>query len=453
MRHDGVDVKLDVWDLKEGQDKYAFMEQCVTNLNIDKVLIMSDKAYMEKADRRSGGVGDETAIISSQVYGNADQNKFIPIVMERDEKGKAYLPAYLESRIYRDLSGDNYEEEYEALLRIIFDEPSHRKPEIGERPIWLSKDRPDRLYRLKVAAKKINVADYGKIKKIAAREFIDVYIDSMKQFYVKNIDNDIYLKNFEVMKEYRDIFLDHLNAISTSEHFGSTMADEFELLYNTLYNVRTFVPNADSYGGNDLDLFRLHVWELFICTVTYMLHFEMYEDIHELLVHTYYLRVYETGNEIRPFCYEWLRFHSDMLEKYIKPTIKELSGKYTLTGHYICTKREYMPIYNAKAIANADLFLYQVYNGLSLDGLTQFGPWFPALYVYADGNALMWKRLTSKSYCKKIMPVFGVNTIEELKDRIAKCKPDRDYHYSGGWGGIATAILTWIRLDEIATFP
>ena len=24
MRHDGVDVKLDVWDLKEGQDKYVY---------------------------------------------------------------------------------------------------------------------------------------------------------------------------------------------------------------------------------------------------------------------------------------------------------------------------------------------------------------------------------------------------------------------------------------------
>ena len=45
MRHDGVDVKLDVWDLKEGQDKYAYMEQCVTNPEIDKVLIFSDKWY------------------------------------------------------------------------------------------------------------------------------------------------------------------------------------------------------------------------------------------------------------------------------------------------------------------------------------------------------------------------------------------------------------------------
>ena len=43
---DGVDVKLDVWDLKDGHDKYAYMEQCVTNPDIDKVLILCDRRKM-----------------------------------------------------------------------------------------------------------------------------------------------------------------------------------------------------------------------------------------------------------------------------------------------------------------------------------------------------------------------------------------------------------------------
>lgn len=36
MSH-GVEVVLDKWDLKEGQDKYVFMEQCVNNSDITKV--------------------------------------------------------------------------------------------------------------------------------------------------------------------------------------------------------------------------------------------------------------------------------------------------------------------------------------------------------------------------------------------------------------------------------
>ena len=75
----GIDVILDVYDLKEGQDKYAFMEKSVNDPSVDKVLIICDRSYMEKANDRSGGVGDETVIISPEIYGQMKQEKFIPI--------------------------------------------------------------------------------------------------------------------------------------------------------------------------------------------------------------------------------------------------------------------------------------------------------------------------------------------------------------------------------------
>lgn len=59
-----------------------------------------------------------------------------------------------------------------------------------------------------------------------------------------------------------------------------------------------------------------------------------------------------------------------MLEENIKPTLGgDLSRKYTLMGHFVCTERVFLPIYSGRAMANADLFLYQVYNGLKLDTL------------------------------------------------------------------------------------
>ena len=96
----GVDVVLDKWDLKEGQDKYAFMERCVNDTEISKVLIVCDKAYAQKANDRIGGVGDETVIISSEIYGNMKQEKFIPIIAEKDEEGQPYVPTYIKTRIY-----------------------------------------------------------------------------------------------------------------------------------------------------------------------------------------------------------------------------------------------------------------------------------------------------------------------------------------------------------------
>jgi len=118
LREDGVDVILDKWDLKQGQNTFAFMERMVTSSDIDKVLIICDKGYRDKADSRSGGVGTETHLITPEVYGNVEQEKFIPIIAEKDEQGSAFLPAYIKGLMYVDLSSpERFESGYEDLLR------------------------------------------------------------------------------------------------------------------------------------------------------------------------------------------------------------------------------------------------------------------------------------------------------------------------------------------------
>lgn len=103
------------------------MEQCVTGPDIDRVLIICDKLYTEKANNREGGVGDETVIISPEMYGHEKQEKFIPIVAEYDENNEPYLPAYLKARIYIDLSNDmDFETGYEK--------PIFKKPKLGSKP-------------------------------------------------------------------------------------------------------------------------------------------------------------------------------------------------------------------------------------------------------------------------------------------------------------------------------
>jgi len=76
----------------------------VADPEIQKVAIICDRVYMERADGRRGGVGTETQIISPEIYEKEDQNKFVAIVAERDENGNKYLPTYYRSRIYIDLS-------------------------------------------------------------------------------------------------------------------------------------------------------------------------------------------------------------------------------------------------------------------------------------------------------------------------------------------------------------
>ena len=134
----GVHVVLDKWDLREGQDSIAFMEQMVTDASVSKVVMVCDKVYADKADGRSGGVGTETQIISAEVYAQKEQAKFVAVIAEKDQDGKPYVPTYYKSKIYIDLSeSERYAEGFEKLLRWIFDKPLHTRPELGKPPSFI----------------------------------------------------------------------------------------------------------------------------------------------------------------------------------------------------------------------------------------------------------------------------------------------------------------------------
>lgn len=139
LRQSGVDVILDKWDLKEGQDAYAFMEKMVSDETIRKVIMICDRAYAEKADKRNSGVGTEAQIISSEIYAKQDQSKFVAVIREMDDNGEPCRPIYYKSRIYINLiETSSYAENFERLLRWIYDRPLYQKPDLGQMPAFLA---------------------------------------------------------------------------------------------------------------------------------------------------------------------------------------------------------------------------------------------------------------------------------------------------------------------------
>ena len=145
LREAGVDAILDKWDLREGADKFAFMERMVTDPSVDKVIVICDQLYAERADGRAGGVGTETTIISQELYNQIDATaqvqKFVAVITEKDDMGQAYVPTFLKSRIYIDMSDvERYGEGFEQLLRWLFGKPLYEKPPLGTPPSYLFED-------------------------------------------------------------------------------------------------------------------------------------------------------------------------------------------------------------------------------------------------------------------------------------------------------------------------
>ena len=448
----GVDVVVDKWDLKEGQDKYAFMERCVNDPEITKVLIVCDKAYAQKANERSGGVGDETVIISSEIYGNTKQEKFIPIIAERDEEGQPYVPTYIKTRIYIDLSDQEiYEVEYEKLLRNIYEKPQFIKPKLGKRPEWLDEEKAN-FFPLKDLIRQIRGSNTDAKRRSCVARFQTTYIDILKLYYEKGSKPERQYELFLSTKIIRDLFLDYVEVVfETDSNYAEILADNFETMYNQLTCVQTFEPQTNSASRSDLEVFRNLMWELFICVIAFMRHMKDYSAINTILTHTYFLETNIFGGDIKQNNYAAFRHYSEVVEQHYKPGT-DMKNLFTLMGDTICKQRERQPIYTSKAIAEADLFLYQVYNAyeFSEDENCYKSCWFPTCYIYVESVPIEWQKIRSRQFCQKMMVLFGVNSLEELKNVVKKCEYDGHIKYSRNWDA-APAILSYISVDEIGT--
>jgi len=456
LNEHGVDIVFDKWDLKEGQDKYEFMEKCVNDPDITKVLVICDKAYADKANGRKGGVGDETAIISSEVYGNGEQEKFIPVITEHDENDNPCVPTYMKSRIYIDFTDENdYEISYEKLLRVIYNKPSHRRPKRGERPDWLDEESVS-LFTIKDYLKQIKGAKMDERAERLSKDFPAKYIETLIEFYDadRNTGEAIY-QAFNEMKDVRDVFLDYLAIMPFShEALGALLADFFEEAYNTLTTKDTFNPDSISWYENSFEIYRIFLWELFIFVTAFLLHKEDFIALNRLLTNTYFVKSLHSYNEDGFADYTAFRHHSSAIEEEYKPTT-EYKQHYTLLGHCICNNREKKPVYTKKSIADADLFLYQIYNALDLnigENIMGRNYWFPTLYVYANiyERKSIWKKMKSRRFAEKICTLVGVDTIDELKKRIEQCVADRDMRYTSFES--VPSILAYVKPEEIGIY-
>ena len=444
----GVEVIIDKWDLKEGQDKYAFMEQSVTDETVDKVLIICDKSYAEKANQRTGGVGDETAIISPEIYGRMRQEKFIPIVFEVDADGNPFLPAYIKSRIYINLSDDfNYESEFEKLLRNIYNKPLYRKPAIGTKPEWLENEKVE-LSSIRDLIKQTRGYTGGNSAKadFLMRKCADEFTNALMSYIPldeKPYDEALLILIDEV-KPLRDLFIDYIEALIYADlDVGSIIPMMIEEFYNTSRD-----SNEHKFNYKKLEFYDFFLWELFVCIIATLMHHGRYKELNKILNHTYFLRESTNSKRVKEFNFCKFRTYSRTIEEVCKP--KSTNPKvHTLAGE-ILLKREKKPIITRESLATSDVVLFQLSLVFDLVNDEWDYYWLPLVYYAVDVPQPIWSKLLSKSYCTKIMPLFGVFSIEELKEKIGKCKIEREIRYSGSFES-APLILNSIKLDKIGT--
>jgi hypothetical protein len=118
LRADCIDVFLDEWHLRPGDQLPKFMESAIRES--DFVLLVCTPRYREKSNERLGGVGYEGNIITAELYTHRNERKFIPLLRENEWELSA--PSWVSGKYYIDFRGEPYSvKSYEELLSTILD--------------------------------------------------------------------------------------------------------------------------------------------------------------------------------------------------------------------------------------------------------------------------------------------------------------------------------------------
>jgi hypothetical protein len=135
----GVDVILDAWNLRLGDDATRFMTDAVSRAH--RVLMVCTQKYVDKYDSGKGGVGFEGLIVNGELVQNQGTAKFIPVVRQR---GEAVVPKVFATRFYVDLSDESrFDEQFELLLRELHSAPRTPKPTLGKNPFKAATNQPE----------------------------------------------------------------------------------------------------------------------------------------------------------------------------------------------------------------------------------------------------------------------------------------------------------------------
>lgn len=428
LMDDGVYVVIDIWDLHAGQDKNMYMEQMVSDASVDKVLIICNKEYAEKANLRQGGVGIESTIISEEIYSKENQTKFIPIVFEKDENGNAYKPTYVKSRLHYDLSDDIfYEKVYEELLRDLYQKPKSQRPALGTMPEYLNEDEPVVLPTAhKVAAVRRSVVRADSNLKFLIDDYLNSFVEALRAYKVDchsvHDNNFISLieNNIVSMQPLKHDFVEFVNSIANLEECtGELFVNFFEQWIQFYEDEGIDLFEDDSNFGVANDHFRFFNYDVFLSFSSVILKNSRYDILHDVVVSPLYVERRNFRLEsLVPYRFMFFRKYNYTLDKY-KNARYNLS-RVSVTADLIS---QYAKALDMRFLVQADILLYYlslIYPSASLmDEI-----WFPVMGCYNQKTEIL-PRLVSKRYFKHAKVLFGVNSAEDFKRLLDDVKVDR----------------------------
>ena len=449
LASDGVDVLLDLYDLKEGYDKYAFMERMVTDSKVTHVLVVCDRKYAEKANARTAGVGTESQIISKEVYEKVDQSKFIPIVCEFDDKGNPFLPTFLKSRIWIDFSTpEAVNENWERLIRLLYGKPLHEKPSLGRPPAYIREDTaaPASPAITKFHALKQAILQGKKGIGMYRRDFVDACIAFADSLRVRERPNTEKLGE-KVLEDCGKLLLvrDHIvdwvlleSGAAPSEEFSEALIETLE----KLRDLKSRPPEVNQWNEVWFEAHGLFVYETFLYIVAALLKTRAFEDLHNIFTSHYLLPSTERYGEERFERFDSFYAHSETLGAVLAPPRQRLLSP----AAELLKRQAQRDDLSFSDVIQADLLV------LLMAFITPGTRWYPQTLYYAGytRDFPFFLRASQHKNFQKLVAITGIESADALREAV---KQGHERLESARWGDFRFHQSFWnaLNMDKLDT--
>ena len=447
LRQSGVDVILDKWDLKEGHDAVAFMERMVTDPEVAKVAIVCDETYATKADGREGGVGTETQIVSKEVYDKQAQDKFVAVVMERSPDGEPYLPTYYKSRIYIDLGEpDRYSDEFERLLRWIFNKPLYRRPELGTRPTFVSEGDHVSLGSTALFRRCLDgLTNHKAHAEGLLDEYCDLVTSNLERFRIVDAEGDFdeaVVKSIAEFLPYRNELLQVFTAVARHAP-GANFVRRLHRLLESLVPYMNRPQEISSWKEGDFDNFRFVIHELFLCALGVFLKHERFDEANLFLATPYY-------------CPERSASGADVMAGFsvFQEHLKSLEHRNNRMKLRRVSLRADLLKERCQGTGMDFRYLMQADFVAFMRAELESGDWWPETLIYVErfGSPFeIFARSVSKSYFARVRVVLGTEDQEALERLLASYQ--NNSRILPRWGRFGFSPATLIGASRLATMP
>jgi len=391
---DGIEVVIDIFDLKEGHDKYFFMERMVVDPEITHVLVVCDKSYAEKADAKKSGVGTESQIISSEVYAKVEQSKFIPIACEFSDDREPFLPVFLKSRIWIDFSSpEAANQNWERLVRLLHGKPAHQKPQLGKPPAYITANAgaPASPAIGKFSTFRQALLSNSKGLNLYRDDFLSACVDYADTLRVRTAPDassfgQKVLEDCGSLKNVRNQIIDWVlleSGASTNDEFQDSLLK----LLEDLRELKAPPAGINSWSEKWFEAHSVFVYETFLYIIAALLKTMSYNVLHEIFT-SYYLRPKSARYNDSSFDnFECFYGYSETLQSVLGSGRQKL---YSPAAELIKRQadRDDLPF---PAVIEAELLV------LLLAFVTPDVTWFPQT-LYSD--ILKWAEINMSQFCK-----------------------------------------------------